>query len=151
MQPAALQYVREQFAPPTDLVFELVPPVFAYHIGKLYAQMGSPEIYAGNVWSVYRQLLQDLEAIEHTLENGDYIDAIERWEVTENLLNEESVAENFYPLINGESLSGGMEHPLEDGSVYMGGVNGGKGLGKLTLSPFCEVLKNVHIRRRLDK
>ncbi|KDR84567.1 hypothetical protein GALMADRAFT_48606, partial [Galerina marginata CBS 339.88] len=53
VQPEALEYVREQFAPPTDPVFELVPEKFAHYIGKLYKQMGSPKIYSDNVWSVY--------------------------------------------------------------------------------------------------
>ena len=33
------------------------------------------------------------------------------------------------PLIDGRDLRGGYEHPREDGTVYLGGVNGGDGLG----------------------
>lgn len=126
VQPEALEFVRKQFLQPTDSVFELVPPRFAYCIGKLYAQIGSPKIHSDNVWLVDRGLLQDLEAIEHTM---DYIDAIECWEVEENLLNPDSGAEIFYPLVDGQSLSGGVDDPRPDASLYMGGVNGGRGLG----------------------
>ena len=101
--------------------------------------MGSPKIHSDNVWLVYRQLLQDLEAIKHTMENGDYVDAIERWEVEENLLDAEAGAEIFYPLIDGQSLSGGVDNPRQDGLVYMGGVNGGRGLGKFNFSLLIKV------------
>jgi len=143
VQPEALEFVRKQFAPPTDSVFELVPPMFAYYIGKLYAQIGSPKIHSDNVWLVYRGLLQDLEAIEHTMENGDYIDAIERWQVEENLLNPDSGAEIFYPLIDGQSLSGGVDDPRPDGLLYMGGVNGGRGLGMFYSLVRLESLTNI--------
>jgi hypothetical protein len=68
-------------------------------------------------------------AIKHTMENGDYVDAIERWEMEKNLLNPDSDAEFFYPLIHGQSLSGGVDDPHPDGSLYIKGVKGGRGLG----------------------
>ena len=37
--PAALHYVHEKFAPPTDPVFELIPPIFAHYAGLPYEEI----------------------------------------------------------------------------------------------------------------
>ncbi|KAF8169351.1 hypothetical protein BJ912DRAFT_1025640 [Pholiota molesta] len=113
IDPEAIAFVREKFAPPSDPVFELVPPLFAQYAGQAYAQMGRP-------------------ALEITMrranEDEDYIDTVDQWQVTEFLHNQDEEYELPYPLTNGRELFGGFENPREDGSVYLGGVNGGRGL-----------------------
>lgn len=36
----------------------------------------------------------------------------------------------YIPLLPGRDLLGGIDHPRADGSYYMGGANGGLGLGE---------------------
>ena len=61
-----------------------------------------------------------------------YLDCIEQWEVNTNLM-EGTDEEPPYPLVDGQDLQGGYENPREDGTVYLGGVNGGDGLGMFLL------------------
>jgi hypothetical protein len=125
VQPAALEYVREKFAPPSDPVFELVPPIFAHYASSAYAEIGSPDINSENIWMVYREIVERLTKIAEAGEDENYIDSVDQWEISENLQDRNTV---FYPLIAGQELSG---HQHEDGSIYLGGVNGGQGLGRL--------------------
>ncbi|KDR80468.1 hypothetical protein GALMADRAFT_136943 [Galerina marginata CBS 339.88] len=56
VQPEAFQYVREKFAPSSDPVFELVPPIFAQYAGEAYMQIGKPALNSANIWHVYREV-----------------------------------------------------------------------------------------------
>ena len=87
--------------------------------------MGSPAVTRENVWDIYRELVQSLEKLQDRM---DYAECIDQWEVNEELM--EGVDEEPpYPLIDGQDLQGGYENPREDGTVYLGGVNGEDGLG----------------------
>ena len=115
-------------------MFELVPPVFAECAGQAYAQIGYPQLNPANIWEVYRKLiltLQNITSSNGTNANQDCIDAVDEWQVNESLqdsnLNREP--DIPYPLIEGRELVGGIEQ--EDGSLYLGGVNEGRGLGML--------------------
>lgn len=130
VQPEAFQYVREQFAPPSDPVFELVPPVFAQCAGQVYAQIGSPQLNPANIWHVYREMVETLNNMTNSdgaNANQDCIDAVDEWQVTESLQDLNREPDISYPLIEGRELLGGIEQ--DDGSFYLGGVNGGQGLG----------------------
>ena len=119
--------MREKFAPPTDPVFELVPPIFAQYAGSVYAQIGSPDINSENIWMVYRELILRLTEIAEAGEDENYIDSVEQWEISENLQDRNVESQVVYPLIACRELPS-CQH--EDGSIYLGGVNGGQGLGK---------------------
>jgi hypothetical protein len=127
----AIDYVEQLYAPPDDPVFELVPATFAHYIQMMYGNMGSPVVTGENIWDIYRGLVQQLEELHDRM---DYADCIDQWEVNV----EGADAEPPYPLIDGQDLRGGYENPHEDGSVYLGGVNGGDGLGMFLLMPRCE-------------
>lgn len=135
VQPEAIQYIWEKFAPADDPVFKLVPPVFTHHVGQVYAEIGSPQLKAGNIWQVYHDMVECLEHIATCGPNmdDDYIDSLDCFEVLSHLEDQdmEAEADAFYPLIEGRELQGGIDHPRKDGSIYLGGVNGGKGLGML--------------------
>ena len=92
--------------------------------------MGSPAVTGENVWDVYLELVQRLEELQDAMEYADYMDCIDQWEVNEDLMEGPGVDdEPPYPLIEGQNLRGGYGNPREDGTVYLGGVNGGDGLG----------------------
>jgi hypothetical protein len=122
--------VEQLYAPPDDPVFELVPATFAHYTQTMYDNMGSPAITGENIWDIYRELVGQLEELQDAMNyaDSDYLDCIDQWEVNENLM-EEAEEEPPYPLIDGQNLRGGYENPREDGTVYLGGVNGGDGLG----------------------
>jgi hypothetical protein len=134
--------VEQLYAPPDDPVFELVPATFAHYTQKIYDNMGSPAVTGETIWDIYRGLVQRLEELDSeatTTDYADYLDCIDQWEVNENLMDGAD-AEPPYPLIDGQDLRGGYENPHEDGSVYLGGVNGGDGLGMflLTMPSRCD-------------
>ena len=120
--------MEQLYAPPDDPVFELVPATFAYYTQIMYDNMGSPMVTGENVWDIYRGLVQRLEELQVAMDHTDYLDCIEQWEVNEDLIKGAD-EDPPYPLINGQNLRGGYENPREDGTVYLGGVNGGDGLG----------------------
>ena len=104
----------------------------------MYDNMGSPAITGETVWDVYRELVQRLEELQDVMEYADYMDCIDQWEVNEELMEGpqagvDDVGEPPYPLIEGQNLQGGYDNPREDGTVYLGGVNGGDGLGMFLL------------------
>jgi len=125
----AIDYAEQLYAPPDDPVFELVPPTFAHYAQLMYNDMGNPVIAGENVWDIYRGLVQHLEYLQNAMDYADYIDCIDQWEVNESLIAAVDEEEPPYPLIDGLDLRGGYENPREDGAVYLGGVNGGDGLG----------------------
>jgi len=129
IQPEAFKYVREKFAPPSDPVFELVPPFFAEHAGEVYAQIGSPALAAATIWQVYREMIQRLQdfTMQRRHENQDYIEGMDEWQSRQKQ-NQDEEPDLPYPLIEGRELFGGTER--EDGSIYLGGVNEGRGIGK---------------------
>ena len=130
VQREAIDHVREKFAPPDDPVFELVPPAFAHQAGRVYEALGSPAVNEENIWQIYRQMVDRLAEISTHQLHGDeeYLDELEQFEISAQLDDEENPP-NFYPLVEGRGLDGGLDHPMEDGSIYLGGVNGGRGLG----------------------
>lgn len=130
VDPEAIKYCREKFAPADDPVFELVPPLFAEYATQVYTQMGSPALNSGNIWQVYCHIVQQLQDITKCREDENYLDVVEQWKVSDFLHNQDiEPTEASYPLIGGHELLGGMENPREDGSFYFGGVNNGQGLG----------------------
>ena len=91
-------------------------------------QIGSPQLNAANIWDVYRDILQRLHGITTADASQDYIDAVDEWQVSESLQDQGGENDSVpYPLIEGRELFGGNEQ--DDGSVYLGGVNEGRGLG----------------------
>lgn len=99
--------------------------------------MGSPKVEFGTAWNIYRHIVQKLQDItaRRADEDQDYVDAVVQWQVSEFLQDEGAEAEPDvpYPRMEGRELYGGYESPREDGSIYLGGVNEGRGLGMLGL------------------
>jgi hypothetical protein len=123
--------------------------------------MGRPALDSQNIWQVYRYIVERLQEItmRRANEDEDYIDTVDQWQVTEFLHNQDEEYELPYPLTNGRELFGGFENPREDGSVYLGGVNGGRGLGVYNIFLFHSVflgyllikcLLDAELMRRLD-
>jgi hypothetical protein len=113
----------------------------------MYQDMGTPTLTSENIWDMYRELLEQLEALQAAMYAEDYVNCMEQWEVNKNLMAEADPEDlQPYPLINGLDLRGGLENPHEDGSIYLGGVNGGDGLGKFSKS---ELIKDTadHLNR----
>ena len=85
--------------------------------------------------------------------NQECIDAVDEWKVTESLQDVNEGLNVPYPLIEGRELFGGIEQ--EDGSLYLGGVNDGWGLGT-SRSPIIYLFVNLflldaNLERRLDE
>lgn len=118
------------YAQPDDPVFALVPEEFNYHANSIYHSMGSPSLTSKNIWHVYLEMRDRLEEIHAKAEEDT--EYIELWEVQEKLMaatEDEGKSGSPYELLPGKELAGGIENREEDGSFYMGGVNGGLGLG----------------------
>ena len=81
------------------------------------------------------QTLRDFTSSNGANTNQDCINAVDEWQVTESLQDLSGEPDIPYPLIEGRDLLGGFEQ--DDGSLYLGGVNEGQGLGtwKLFYSP----------------
>ena len=124
--------MEQLYAPPDDPVFELVPATFSHYTQIIYDNMGSPAVTGENVWDIYHGLVHGLEELQAAMDYADYLECIDQWEVNEELM-EGADEDPPYPLIDGQDLRGGYENPREDGTVYLGGVNGGDGLGMFLL------------------
>ena len=120
--------------------------------------IGSPQLNAANIWEVYCKILQSLHGI--TTSNSanadqDYIDAIDEWQVSESLQDQDGEHDSVpCPLIEGHELFGGNKQ--DDGSLYLGGVNEGWGLGKhrfihLLFYFSNNSLADTKLEARLDK
>jgi len=131
VEQAAIDHVRQEFAPPDNPVFQLVPPEFGEYAGILFESMGSPDINSENIWEIYRELVYRFEHLD------DAVDFIEQLHVYLDLLDDEGNVADMEPPA-GMELHGGMENPGPDGSYYMGGVNNGLGLG---MSPLGSLVK----------
>ncbi|KAJ7719745.1 hypothetical protein B0H16DRAFT_1336478, partial [Mycena metata] len=59
--------MEAQWAPPTDPVFDLAPPVFTTKIVAIYESLGSPAVSSTNFWEVYSQLLNSIIPIQEEL------------------------------------------------------------------------------------
>jgi hypothetical protein len=98
----------------------------------VYTEIGSPLLNAVNMWDVYCKILQSLHGITNSNcadKNQDYIDAVDEWQVLESLQDQDKECDSVsYPLIEGCEPFGGNKQ--DDGSVYFGGVNEGRGLGR---------------------
>lgn len=57
-----LEVTERQWAPPTDSVFDIVPPSCNTHISSIYAQLGHPQINFYSFWDVYNQLRDAVDA-----------------------------------------------------------------------------------------
>lgn len=114
-------------------MFELVPPEFDFHTNVFYTEMGSPLVTWENVWDIYLELnacLEHLYLANQPDKLDMYWEAIEQWDIQQCLTVLENNGEQVpYGLIPGQDLAGGAEYLQQDGALYVGGVNNGKGLG----------------------
>ncbi|KAH7922898.1 hypothetical protein BV22DRAFT_1016396 [Leucogyrophana mollusca] len=125
VDPNAIAHVRNLYAPPDHPVFDLVPRSFSRVAQECYSMMGTPLITRENVWDVYRDMLarvQHFEQLPATLE--------QEWQVHNTEGDPDNAAFNHIPLIAGlTELPNGEDVARSDGSIYLGGVNNGNGLG----------------------
>ena len=68
VEQAVIDHVQNTFAPPNDLVFELVPPKYGQYATILYQSMGSPTINSENVWNIYWELLHQFEHLDNAVD-----------------------------------------------------------------------------------
>lgn len=122
VEQAAIEHVRNAFAPPNDPVFELVPSEFGHYAAILYQSMGSPTINSDNVWNIYRELLHRFEHLD------DAVEFMEECQVYLNILDDQVNLDDEVPPA-GIELYGGPDDKDVDGNYYMGGVNNGRGIG----------------------
>ncbi|KAF9553186.1 hypothetical protein CPC08DRAFT_645938 [Agrocybe pediades] len=132
VDPAGIDYVEQLYAPRDDPVFQLVPPTFHEHISRVYAELGCPPVTFETAWDVYRMLVLCLEDLQARADNENFKSAMDDWEVEAHLLthgDEEDHGNDLpYGPPEGAELAGGEDQVRPDGSIYMGGVNGGRGL-----------------------
>lgn len=124
MDPKAIDHVRTLYAPPSDPTFELVPATFASMAQEFYVALGSPPVTSDNVWDVYlgiRTQFYQLEGIPDKFQ--------QEWDSNLTMARLESDARDANEAI--ELLPDLRE--LAGGKDYMGGVNGGLGLGRCHL------------------
>ncbi|KAF9538452.1 hypothetical protein CPC08DRAFT_651431 [Agrocybe pediades] len=114
--------VRDKFAPPTDPVFQLVPPQFGEYAAVIYEGMGSPALTRANIWDVYSEMVEHFERLD------DYTDLVQLVQayLSELEKKEKEELEEAHPP-EGQELEGGYR---SEHDCYMGGVNNGRGLGK---------------------
>lgn len=91
--------------------------------------MGSPQKTWTTIWAIYRDLLNGFEHLDDTPRFAL------KWDTHVRLMdlqpNDHNKSEQAaISLIPGRDLLGGIDHPRTDGSYYMGGANGGLGLGE---------------------
>ena len=55
--------MEQEFAPPDDPVFNLVPPVFAVHAHAIWTDMGSLEPQFSNAWDIYLRIRDALRSM----------------------------------------------------------------------------------------
>lgn len=63
VSPELFDEMEQEWAPPDDPVFQLVPPTFQEQVSELYANIGSPDISSLNFWEVYKKLLDAFHAL----------------------------------------------------------------------------------------
>lgn len=136
VDPEIIEHVRRLYAPPDDPVFELVPPEFDYHTNMIYVDVGSPSIAWDNIRDIYSTMIKRLEEIYFGGQDplyDEYKESVDLSEVQHLLDEEVGSGENgpqpVYNFIPGRDLAGGTDHVDANGPLYLGGVNGGLGLG----------------------
>lgn len=131
VEPEAIEYVRELYAPKEHEVFQLVPPDFEAIITEMYVSIGQPAVARGTCWDVYRQLLARFHALDNLHNIPQDLDAQWGYALTmarDDHANDNQLIPNLTPLRNGEDVIG------PGGSYYMGGVNNGEGLSKVSVN-----------------
>ncbi|KAG6908222.1 hypothetical protein DXG01_005694 [Tephrocybe rancida] len=120
----AIDYVRSLYAPPNHPVFELVPLTFGTYATQFYQTLGQPVITRNNVWDVYLDILNMFNQLDDICE-ADHAE----WYRVASLSWSPDTEDEPLELLDGLcDLPNGMDSIREDGSYYMGGVNGGEGL-----------------------
>ncbi|KAK7015784.1 hypothetical protein R3P38DRAFT_3570418 [Favolaschia claudopus] len=139
VDPAAVSYVRNLYAPPDHEVFELVPKDFAELANHFYEEIGSPAISRSNVWEVYNQLLGRFEHLDNLHRIPADIDDCWGYALT---IAREDHADDIALLPNLTPLANGLDAVREDGSLifYLGGVNNGLGLDETQSSQLDEMM-----------
>ena len=77
---ALIEEAKHHWAPPTDPIFDLVPPDSEQHISSSYAQIGSPTVGFHSFWEVYNALrdVVDSEILSrHTVDTPEEEDGRE--------------------------------------------------------------------------
>lgn len=113
-----LDDARQIFAPPSSHVFLLVPEDFDTLCSEEYNAIGRPPVSRRTVWNVYLHLRRriDERLAADPMQRGNILDQYEQSVVEHEL---EDVAEPLAGL-----------QPLAEVDGYLGGVNGGAGLGE---------------------
>lgn len=136
VEPDAIDFVYKTYIPPDDPVFELVPPEFGEIMDHIYNQIGQPTLTYENIWRVYCDIL------DRFTDGG--ILFRDEWAACIATPEQGSIQllPNLTELPNGEPSA-----VAADGSYYMGGVNGGLGLGMSLNKNVLHNLSNLQTLR----
>jgi hypothetical protein len=96
----------------------------------MYNEIGQPPVTRQSCWDIYRQLLHRFHTLDDIYHIPEDFDAKWGYALTmarDDYAKEIELLPNLRPLRNGDSVIG------PGGFYYMGGVNGGEGLGELIL------------------
>jgi hypothetical protein len=115
IEQCAIDHVRGLYINASHPVFDLVPPTLGSYFASRYERLGHPAITRDSVWAVYLEMLDAMQR------DDDLPAAIRPMDDEEEL-----------PL-----LADHADLPFEEdgtGFYYMGGVDGGRGLGCVNLT-----------------
>jgi len=100
VEQAAIDHVRNNFAPPDDPVFELVPQEFGQYATILYQSMGIPVVNSENVWDIYCELHHRFEHLD------DAVNFIEECQVYLDILDAQDNLDDSVPPVRRELYGG---------------------------------------------
>lgn len=104
--------MEQEWAPPNDPVFRLVPATFEQQAAMLYHTIGQPVVSSATIWIVYQELLSAFRMLPANPQLG------------EALLSADEGADEEVPVLTGlRELRHGDNVVGEHGYLYYGGLD----------------------------
>lgn len=109
--PELFDEMEQEWAPPNDPVFRLVPATFEQQAATLYHTMGQPVVSSATFWTVYQELLSAFRMLPANPQ------------LAEALLSADEGADEVVPVLTGlRELRHGDNVVGEHGYLYYGGL-----------------------------
>jgi hypothetical protein len=109
--PELFDEMEQEWAPPNDPVFRLVPATFEQQAAMLYHTLGQPAVSSATFWTVYQELLSAFRTLPDNLQ------------LAEALLSADEGANEEVPVLTGlRELRHGDNVVGEHGYLYYGGL-----------------------------
>ncbi|KAJ7460012.1 hypothetical protein B0H11DRAFT_2242239 [Mycena galericulata] len=108
--PQLFNEMEEKWAPPTDPVFELTPPLFTAKIVEIYDSLDRPAVSSRTFWNIYISLLARINEVEDDLTQGHDDDFIEPVQ----LMQDEPLREGGNVVAGYAYLGGLASPPIEE-------------------------------------